>query len=147
LGERLVEGTIIVIDLDRFEEEVRRRGWSEWRPNEATGLLSSLVEWLARKWMGVVVYGLDWDRGTEEAVIEIPLVEPWEVEGDLRRILEALRREAGVTATAVALRGPVLARPARSRREAYQGTPARREAWRILREAKRRGGGRLIVVG
>jgi hypothetical protein len=142
----LVEGTVVVIDLDRFEEVVEARGWSRWRPNQATGLLSALVEELARRWRGVVVYGLDWERGTEEAVLEFPLVEPGELEGDLRRVLETLESEAGVTATAVAIRGPVLARPARSRREAYYATPTRRLALKLLRRAKRSGGGRLIVA-
>jgi hypothetical protein len=143
----LVEGTVVVIDLDRFEDVVRERGWSEWSPNEATGLLSSLVEWLARKWRGVIVYGLDWERGTEEAVIEFPLVEPGELEGDLKLIQKRLVEEAGVSATIVAVRGYVLARPARDRREAYRGTPARREALRVLRAAKRRGGGALVIRG
>lgn len=142
-----VEGTVVVIDLDRFGEVVRERGWSEWSPNEATGLLSSLVEWLARKWRGVVVYGLDWERGTEEAILEFPLTEPRELEADLKLIQERLSSEAGVTATIVAVRGYVAARPARDRREAYRGTPTRREAIRILRAAKRRGGGALVIVG
>ncbi len=142
---RPVEGTVVIVDLDRFGEEVERRGWSEWSPNEATGLLSSLVERLASRWGGVVVYGLDWERGTEEAVLEFPLVEPRELEADLREILERLEAEAGVSATAVAVWGLVTGRPARSRREAYHGTPTRRLAARLLGKAKRSGGGRLVV--
>ena len=145
-GLWVVEGTVVALDLDRFEEEVERRGWSKWSPNEATGLLSSLVEGLARRWRGVVVYGLDWDRGTEEAVLEFPLVKPSELARDLEEIRETVKREAGVTLTIAAVWGPVTGRPALTRREAYYGTPTRRIAWRALRAAKRRGGDRLVVI-
>ncbi len=141
----LTPGTIIIIDLDRFGEVVEERGWSEYKPNPATGLLTLLVERLVSKWQGVVIYGLDEERGTEEVVIEIPMVEPEELREDLERILEELRR-VGVTATIVAIHGYVGLKPARNRREAYTATPYRRLAARLLREAKRRGGNRLIIA-
>jgi hypothetical protein len=142
---RLTEGTIVVIDLDQFSEVVEERGWSEYSPNPATGLLTSLVEMFVRKWQGVVVYGLDEARGTEEAVIEIPLVEPEELKPDL----EAIKRELnkiGVNVTIVAVRGYVLGKPAANRREAYTATPFRRQALALLRRVKRRGGDQVVVV-
>ncbi len=141
----LTPGTIIIIDLDRFGEIVEERGWSEYKPNPATGLLTLLVQRLVSKWQGVVVYGLDEERGTEEVVIEIPMVEPEELRRDLEEILEELRR-VGVTATIVAVYGYVGLKPARNRREAYTATPYRRLAARLLREAKRRGGNRLVIA-
>ncbi len=140
----LAWGTIIVMDLDRLGEIVESEGWSEYRPNEATGLLSNLVWDLAVKWRAIVVYGLDWDRGTEEAVLEIPGVEAREVAGDLVGIARALER-VGVTVTIVAVSSPLLARPARNRREAYSGP--RRSAKRILDRLKRKGGGVVYVDG
>ena len=140
----LVEGTIVVIDLDRFGETVEERGWSQYAPNPATGLLSHLVDRLASKWRAVVVYGLDWDRGTEEAVLEIPYTEP----GELREDLEEVRRELnrlGIGVTIVAIRGEVGLKPARNRREAYYGTPGRARAVRLLRRLKRRGGNTVYV--
>ncbi|MET1101205.1 MAG: hypothetical protein ABWW69_01815 [Pyrodictiaceae archaeon] len=142
---RLVEGTIIVIDLDKFGEVVTERGWSEYSPNEATGLLTLLVEKLASKWHGVVVYGLDPERGTEEAVIEIPLVEPEEVRSDLEEIRKEINK-LGVGVTIVAVKGYVGLKPARNRREAYYGTPDRARAVSLLREAKRKGGNRVYVA-
>ena len=144
-GGGLVEGTVIVIDLDRFGEVVEERGWSEYKPNPATGLLTLLVQRLVSKWQGVVIYGLDEERGTEEVVIEIPMVEPEELREDLEEIRRELRR-VGVTATIVAVRGYVGLKPARNRREAYTGTPYRRFAVKLLNQAKRRGGDRLVIA-
>jgi len=142
----LVEGTVVVIDLDSFEEVVEERGWSRYRPNPATGLLSSLVEQLARKWRGHIVYGLDWERGTEEAVIEFPMVEPEELREDLEEI-RRIMNELGIGVTIVAVKGAVgLPQRRVDRRAAYTATPARRLAARLLREAKRRGGNRVIVA-
>ncbi len=142
---RLVPGTIVIIDLDKFGEIVEERGWSEYEPNPATGLLTLLVDRFVSKWQGVVLYGLDWERGTEEVVIEIPFVEPEELREDLEEIRRELRR-IGVTATIVAVHGYVGLRPTGDRREAYEGTPYRRLAARLLRRAKRRGGDTLIIA-
>jgi len=140
-----VEGTIVIMDLDMFGEIVVERGWSEYEPNPATGLLTQLVEAFVRKWQAVVVHGLDPERGTEEVVLEIPLVEPYEVKEDL----EAIKREVnkvGVGITIVAVKGVVLGRPAGSRREAYYGTPSRKYAKTILEKLKRRGGN-IVFIG
>jgi len=67
-------GCLVVMDLDRFKEYARERGLSVYEPNIVTGSLSSLVEGFVRKFQAVVVYGLDWDRGTEEVVLEIPVL-------------------------------------------------------------------------
>ncbi len=139
----LVEGTIVVLDLDRFGEYVREHGLSEYSPNIVTGTLSYLVEWFVRKWSGVIVYGLDWERGTEEAVVEIPYVDPEEIRGDLEKIVDEIKR-LGVSISVVAIRDYVLCRRARSRREAYYGTLGRRRAIRLLRMVKKRGGGLYI---
>lgn len=140
----LARGALVIIDLDRFSEVVRERGWSEYRPNPATGLLSQLVDALARRWQGLVVYGLDWERGTEEAVLEFPGIEATDLVDDLVGIARELEAQ-GVRATIVAVTGPVLGRPARTRREAYQGP--RRAAKRIMESLKRRGGGVVYVDG
>ncbi len=140
----LVEGTVVIMDLDRFGDVVAERGWSEYSPNPATALLTQLVEEFVRKWQGVVVYGLDEERGTEEAVIEIPFVEPEELLEDLKRIKEEMNR-LGVGITIVAVRGYVLAQPA-SQREAYALTPTRRQAHSLLKRLKRRGGNTIAII-
>ena len=143
---RLVPGVVIVLDLDSFEEVTRERGYDEYKPNDVTGTLSALVEDLARRWAGVVVYGLDWERGTEEALIEIPYVEADEVAGDLVAVAEEVASH-GVTVTIVALDGYVEPRAGRGSRRGYHATPFRRRALSELRKWKRRGGGFVVVNG
>ncbi len=137
-------GTLLILDLDRMSDLVAERGWSEYKPNPLTGLLSNLVEDLVRKHGFVVIYGLDWERGTEEAVLEAPGLAPEEVRDDLIRIASCIRSEGG-SITIVALWSPVLGSPARTRREAYSGY--RRRAKRILERLKRRGGGVVYLDG
>jgi len=139
----LVPGVVIAADLDRFEEVTRERGWSRWKPNEATGLLTRLAEAFARKWRGVIVYGVDEARGTEEFVIEIPLTRPEEVMDDLRTMVDEVR-SLGVTLSIAIVEGSVGLGPARTREEAYYATPARRAARALLRRAKRMGGGVIL---
>jgi hypothetical protein len=144
VGYGLVEGVVVVIDLDRFSDVIRERGWSEYSPNPATGLLTLLVERFVSKWRAVVVYGLDPERGTEEVVLEIPLVEPEEVLPDLEELKRRIN-ELGVGVTIAVVKGYVGLKPARTRREAYYGTPTRQLAWKMVRDAKRRGGNRIVI--
>lgn len=141
----LEPGTIVIIDLDRFSEVTEELGLDEYKPNFATGELTSLVEQLVRDHRGVVVYGLDSERGTEEAVLEFPYTKPEELIPDLERLLERLRK-LNVTATAVVVEGMVSARPALRPSDAYRGTPWRSMARRALHRAKRKGGNRLVVL-
>ena len=142
----LVRGSIIILDLDRFGDYVEEKGLSEYSPNDVTGLLSMEVERLAIKWGGVILYGLDWDRGTEEAVVEVPGVEAWELKEDLVEIARKVCGE-GASITIVAVTdyvGP--ARPS-GRRDAYKGSPGRVRALRTLNAMKRRGGGTIYIDG
>ncbi|MEB3773615.1 MAG: hypothetical protein GSR86_01645 [Desulfurococcales archaeon] len=137
-----VMGTLIIMDLDRMGELVEEAGLSEYKPNRITGLLTSLVESFASKWSAVVVYGLDRRRGTEEAIIEIPLVEPWEVLDDLEYIRKEVEN-AGGSITIIAVHTWITGAPARNRREAYTGY--RRRALRLLKKLKRKGGNTIYI--
>ena len=143
----LVPGIVVIIDLDKLGEFVEKRGLNPYKPNIVTGELTQLVEEFARRFQGVVIYGLDYERGTEEALIEIPYGLDYIdlVTLELKRIAEKIR-EYGVTLTAVVAIDYVTGKPAKSRREAYSGTPGRRRALRALREAKKKGGDRIVVL-
>ncbi len=145
ISSGLVEGTVVMIDLDEFGEIVHEKGWSEYQPNPITGTLTQLVEEFVRKWHGYVVYGLDYKRGTEEVVVEIPLTRPEELIDDLRRIKEEINR-LGVGVTIVAVYGYVgLVHRSINRRAAYTGTPTRRLASKLLQKAKRKGGNTIVI--
>ncbi len=141
----LTEGTIVVMDLDEFEEMTQRMGWDRYKPNIVTGTLTQLVEWFVSKWRAVVVFGLDPVRGTEEVVLEIPGVEPEEVKEDLEYIKKRIN-EVGARITIVAVKGYVGLKPANSRRDAYYGTPDRAFAHKLLVKAKRKGGNRVVIA-
>ncbi len=142
-----IEGIIIVMDLDEFEEYTLVHGYDQYKPNIVTGTLTRLVEELSTKYRGVIIYGHDPARGTEEAVIEIPLMS----DGQIRELLNDLERvkqeinKLGARITIVVIRDYVYPRPARNRREAYSGTPGRKRALKLLRKAKRSGGNQIVV--
>lgn len=143
----LVPGIIVVLDLDKFEEYVKSRGLDPYKSNIVSGELTRLIEEFAWRHRGVVVYGLDYGRGTEEAIIEIPygVDDLNNVVRDLEEI-KAKIESYGVTLSAVVLYDLVTGKPASNRREAYHGTPGRTRAIRALHAIKRRGGGKVLVL-
>lgn len=143
----LTDGLIIVMDLDRFGEYVETRGIDPYKPNIVSGDLTRLVEDFVIKHRGVLIYGLSYERGTEEVIIEIPYGHEW-VDDVIRDIVELKRKveSHGVTISIVVLRDFVLAMPARNRREAYHGTPGRRRAFHLLTRLKRKKQGGLLIM-
>jgi hypothetical protein len=143
----LVEGLIIILDLDRFEEYTIKHGFDQYKPNIITGTLTKLVEEFVKKWQASLIYGLDYERGTEEAIIEIPFGHE-----RIERIVEDLRNikneinKLDASISIVVVKDYVIGKPARSRREAYYGTPGRRRALRLLRKIKKKGGNEIVVM-
>jgi hypothetical protein len=140
-----VEGTIVLIDLDNFSSTIKEKGWSEWKPNDATALLTSWVYDFISRHQGVVVWGLDDERGTEEVVIEIPFKDPNDVKDELQKLKMELN-SLGVNVSIVALKDVVTLHKARRRREAFHNTPGRRRAHKLLNKLKRRGGNFILVI-
>lgn len=136
-------GTVIIIDLDRFKEITEKYGFNKYKPNIITGSLTSLVENFVRKWQGTVLYGLDYNRGTEEAVIVLPDIKPEEVIDDLRKMKNEIKK-LKVTMSIGLSYGPLDVLKARNRREAYSGLTVKR-ALKALNEAKRKGGNKIII--
>ena len=60
---------IIAVDLDKFSEVTRKKGWTEYSPNPVTRYLSHAVSDFAEKHHATILCGLDFERGTEEAQI------------------------------------------------------------------------------
>jgi len=146
-----MHGAIIVLDLDHFKKIVKEMGWPEYSPNPITGLLSSLVDELVRKHHIMVVYGLDWKRGTEETILACPSPDMDSLLKDIEAIrgkIEEAGKETGSNATISigAARGPLLReKPTRSRRELFK-TLTQRLAKRALQKAKQRGGNQMVIL-
>lgn len=141
----LVEGVVVILDLDRFSDLTESMGWDKYKPNIVTGTLTQLVEEFVRKYSANVLYGLDPERGTEEAVIEIPFVKPEEIINDLRRIKCEIEKTGATISIGIAY-GPLEPIKPKSRRNAYTGI-TRRRAYKALKEAKRKGGNRIVIYG
>jgi len=141
--ENLIEGTVIILDLDKFKKVTKERGFNEYRPNIITGTLTHLVEDFVRKWNAYVLYGLDYSRGTEEAVIMIPMTKPEEVLDDLEKIRKEIEK-LGATLSIGVSYGVIINIKARDRREAYKNITVK-NALKALKEAKRKGGNRIVI--
>ncbi len=142
-----IEGIIVLLDLDSFEEYTVSHGFDEYKPNIVTGTLTQLIEEFITMYRGVVIYGLDKKRGTEEAIIELTGLTDREI-ADMINDLEKIKNrmnQLGVGITIVVLRDYVLLKPARNRREAYRATPGRRRAVKLLKSAKRKGGNTIVI--
>lgn len=131
-----VEGCIVMLDIDLMEEKVREMGLPEYRPNIATGYLTRAIEELASKYKGVIVYGLDYVRGTEEAVIEFPLNSCETLADDLKSIEQEFIK-LGMSISIACNDGLVIGKKAKNKREAFRGTPWREATFKILMKIKR----------
>ncbi|AFH42300.1 hypothetical protein IOK49_06690 [Fervidicoccus fontis] len=145
MTSKLTWGSIVIADLDNFEEVVREKGLNEYVKNSITNALTEGVIFLAIKFRGIIIYGVNKERGTEEAVLEFPMMRCSDLESDLYSIKEEINKN-GANITVVCLEGYVLGKNANSRKEAYYGTPWRSFARKILEEAKRKGGNRIIII-
>lgn len=80
---------VIALDLDKFSEVTKERGWTEYSPNPVTRYLSHAVYSFSGKYHATIIYGLDFERGTEEAQIYCSDPDLEEIISDL----EAMRRD------------------------------------------------------
>lgn len=60
---------IIALDLDQFGDLTRKMGWTEYAPNPVTRYMSHAVSAFAEAHHATILWGLDSERGTEEAQI------------------------------------------------------------------------------
>ncbi|MHC1601136.1 MAG: nucleotidyl cyclase domain-containing protein [Candidatus Nezhaarchaeales archaeon] len=145
-----VNGITVILDLDKFKEITKSMGWTEYKPNIITGSLTHLVEEVVSRLRGVVIYGLDEERGTEEAIIKFVEADEEEVLKSLEKIrceIERLGRESGSNATLSigVYIGPITSLKPQSPSEAKK-TPEVIMALRALKKAKKMGGNRVIVL-
>jgi len=145
-----VKGITVFLDLDRFKEITRSMGWTEYKPNIITGSLTHLIEELVSRLRGVVVHGLDEERGTEEAIIKFIDADESEVLKGLekvRREIEKLGKESGSNATVSigVYIGPITSIKPQSLSEAKK-TLEVTMALRALKKAKKMGGNRIVVL-
>ena len=138
-----VYGTVVILDLDRFKEYTIQQGFNAYKPNIVTGTLSHLVLDVASKRTGSILYGLDWDRGTEEAIIVFPGMESLQVKEDLLSIAKEIC-ELGASITIVALHEAIITPGRVSQRKLRR---IFKREFSILERLKHRGGGLVYIDG
>lgn len=80
---------VIAVDLDNFCDVVKKKGWTTYSPNPVTRYLSHAVFAFCQKHTATIIHGLDFERGTEEAVIYCSDVDTDSITADL----ETIRKE------------------------------------------------------
>jgi len=145
-----LNGITAILDLDKFKEVMKAMGWSEYKPNVVTGSLTRLVEEVASKLGGIVVHGLNEERGTEEAVVKFVGADVDEVLKELERVrleIERIGKESRSNATISigVYVGPITCLKPQPLSEAKKA-PEVVMALRALKKAKKRGGNRIVVL-
>lgn len=143
-------GVTVVLDLDNFEEVMKRMNWTEYKPNIVTASLTRLVENLALKLGGVVIHGLDEERGTEEAVIKFVNTNVDDVLRELEKIrleVERIGLESGSRATISigVYVGPITSLKPQPLSRAKKELEVLM-ALRALKKAKKKGGNNIVVL-
>lgn len=83
---------VIALDLDKFSEVTRKKGWTEYSPNPITRFLSHAVSAFAEKHHATVLCGLDFERGTEEAQVYCSDPDTEEIIADLEEMREEVEK-------------------------------------------------------
>ncbi|MFX1514095.1 MAG: hypothetical protein ACFFCQ_16065 [Promethearchaeota archaeon] len=132
----------VFLDLDHFAQVMKERGWTRYSPNIVTGTLTNEVETLARKYLGTIHWGLDYDEGTEEALILMTHVDLEELILDLELLREKIEKQAVTTISIGVGIGPEGKIPKElksgKREHSLLSSPAALMAKRALKKAKKK---------
>lgn len=134
---------LVYLDLDNFKQTVKEKGWTSYTPNPITAELSEMVKEISEKHAASVLFGLDFERGTEEALLFFSDIPPEILEHDLeamRRRIEALGIEhcTGTTISiGVATNIPEMNLRAIQRQD-IKRHPVLKLSYNALRKAKRK---------
>ncbi|MEM3526223.1 MAG: hypothetical protein QXV37_02310 [Candidatus Jordarchaeaceae archaeon] len=143
-----VNGVGIFFDLDNFKEIMKKMGWTEYKPNIITGNLTKHIQLFASKYNANILWGLNQERGTEEAYLEVVEPDPEKLYNDLEEIREKIEKLGKETKSNAKLSigvayGKIENIKPRSKRELIK-TPLGKKAWKALKTAKKTGGNKVI---
>ena len=144
-----MQSALVLLDLDHFGEITKKAGWPEYKPNVVSGLVTELVTDLLTKHHGTHLRGINYKRGTEEAVLFFSapdiqaLLEDLET---LRKKVHLLGGELGLPITiSIGLAFGIPPRMRISETSDLTRIPLFKPAKKALRKAKKQGGNRVIV--
>jgi len=146
------QNIIVLMDLDNFKEISNKMGWTKYKPNIITGNLTNLIKELISKHFGTILFGLNEREGTEECMILFTAPDFKLLLDDLENIrkqIEDLGIKTNTNATisiGVAIGQAIDFKPSISRKsDRLYSDPLRNLAKLALKEAKRKGGNKIII--
>jgi GGDEF domain-containing protein len=135
---------LVYLDLDDFRRAVKAKGWTHYAPNPITAELSEMVVEISETHAAAILSGLDFKRGTEEALLffsDIPEHVLEEELEDMRKRIESLGKEFS-TGTTISI-GVAANIPGMNlgtiKRQDIKRHPILKLAYDALRKAKKRG--------
>ena len=153
MQKKVIQGAVVLLDLDHFKEIQKKMGWPRYSPNIVTGSLTGLVEQLIRKHHGMLIWGLNETEGTEEAMLIFTFPDTEELERDLAYIREEIYKIGQQTGCEATLSigigiGPLsdLKLPKSRRSKDLYSTPTRKLAKKAINIAKKKGGNQIIIL-
>lgn len=148
-GGAFVQQGVIILDLDHFGEITKKAGWPKYKPNVVTGLLTELVTKILSKHHGTHLRGINYQRGTEEAVLFFSAPDPQKLLEDLETLRKKLYLLGGELGLPVTISIGVAFGPSFHMRISETSDltqiPLFKSAKKALRKAKKQGGNRIIV--
>ena len=145
-----MQSALVMLDLDQFGKIIKEVGWSEYKPNQVTGLLSNLIANLLSKHHGTHIQGLDYERGTEEAILFFSAPDLEELLDDLESLklkIHLLGKELALPIT-ISIGVSVGSPPVLRLHDSSDLTQMLlfKSARKALKTAKKRGGNQIIML-
>jgi GGDEF domain-containing protein len=143
-------GTFVFLDLDRFHNCIDMKGWSEYKPNPISGFLTEELEKYVRKYRGLIIWGLDKHRGTEEAILFFYqnskiIYELFEnIRQEIKRLAEKLDAPTSLSIGMVRGPAPSIKRIKSHNKKEFKKDPHILMAYRALKKAKKNGGNCIV---
>jgi GGDEF domain-containing protein len=145
-------GTFVFLDLDRFRNCIEKKGWSEFKPNSISGFLTEELEKYVRKYRGLVIWGLNKQRGTEEAILFFHqkskiIYELFEnIRRKIKRLAEKLDAPTSLSIGMVRGAAPLIKQIKSHNKKEFKKDPNILMAYRALKKAKKNGGNCIVQL-
>lgn len=129
---------------------MKKKGWSEYTPNPITDFLTEKLEKIRRKYHAWVLWGLNKNRGTEEAILYFHQNSKkiYEIFDKLRRKISKLAEnlDAPTSLSIGITRGPapIIKRIKSHNINEFKKDPGIFLVYRALKKAKKKGGNCII---
>lgn len=152
IKNRLIgSGTVVFLDLDNFKKCMESKNWSEYTPNPITRHLTNKIMRYVREYRVFILWGLNRQRGTEEAILFFQYEKDFiqELIEELRKdVMKLARRYHAPTSLSAGLaegKVPKVKKIKSHSKREFKKDPTIFLAYRALKKAKKRGGNCIVA--